>query len=77
MATEFINQTRLITVIKDGVEMNFTKRNVKLHHGGGDIVRVEDYDSLVIEVDFNDVTSPNVTSGTELLTTLRGWLQSA
>lgn len=68
------NRTALLTVTVDGKEYNFTKRNVSLRKSG-DYVRIQDYDSLVVEVKYTDVTSPVVSSSTQLLTTLRGWLQ--
>lgn len=71
---EFINQTNVITARVDGVEYNFTKSNVRLRRSGN-YVRVDDYSALVVEVRFNDVTTPAVSSSTQLLTTLRGWLQ--
>ena len=71
---EFINQTNVITATVDGVEYNFTKSNVRLTRSGN-YVRVDDYSSLVVEVDFNDVTAPTVSSSTQLLNTLRTWLQ--
>jgi hypothetical protein len=71
---EFINQANIITARVDGVEFNFTKSNVRLTKSGN-YVRVDDYSTLVVEVRFNDVTAPTVISATQLLTTLRSWLQ--
>ena len=71
---EFINQANIITARVDGVEYNFTKSNVRLTKSGN-YVRVDDYSNLVVEVRFNDVTAPTVSSSTQLLTSLRGWLQ--
>jgi hypothetical protein len=71
---EFINQANIITARVDGVEYNFTKSNVRLTKSGN-YVRVDDYSNLVVEVRFNDVTAPIVSSSTQLLTSLRGWLQ--
>jgi hypothetical protein len=71
---EFINQANIITARVDGVEYNFTKSNVRLIKSGN-YVRVDDYSNLVVEVRFNDVTAPTVNSSTQLLTSLRGWLQ--
>lgn len=71
---EFINQANIITARVDGVEYNFTKSNVRLTKSGN-YVRVDDYSNLVVEVRFNDVTAPTVNSSTQLLTSLRGWLQ--
>ena len=71
---EFINQSNIITARVDGVEYNFTKSNVRLTKSGN-YVRVDDYSNLVVEVRFNDVTAPTVNSSTQLLTSLRGWLQ--
>ena len=71
---EFINQANIITARVDGVEYNFTKSNVRITKSGN-YVRVDDYSNLVVEVRFNDVTAPIVNSSTQLLTSLRGWLQ--
>lgn len=71
---EFINQANIITARVDGVEFNFTKSNVRLTKSGN-YVRVDDYSTLVVEVRFNDVTAPTINSATQLLTTLRSWLQ--
>jgi hypothetical protein len=70
----FTNQTNVITAVIDTVEYNFTKSNVRLTKTG-DSIRVDDYSALVVEVDFNDVTAPTVSSAAQLLTTLRSWLQ--
>ncbi len=69
-----INRTGILTVQVDGVEYNFTKRNVKLRQNG-DYVRISDYNSLVVEVAYQDVTTPTVSSGTNLLNTISAWLQ--
>jgi hypothetical protein len=71
---EFINQANIITAIVDTVEYNFTKSNVRLTKTG-DYIRVDDYSALVVEVNFNDVTAPTISSAAQLLTTLRSWLQ--
>lgn len=70
----FINQANIISATVDTVEYNFTKSNVRLTKSG-DYVRVDDYSALVVEVNFNEVTAPNVSSAAQLLTTLRSWLQ--
>lgn len=74
MVVNITNRTGLLTVNIDGVEQNFTKRNVRIQRNS-EWFRIDDYDSNVAEFDFASVQTPVTANAIALRTQLRTWLQ--